>query len=105
MLKEIFEQPEVAQETLKVSIAIPKDISRIIMVACGTASYAGLVGKYVIEELAKIPVVYEIASEFRYKEPLFNKNDLVIAISQSGETADTLVAVRLAREKASGLWA
>ncbi|MEK6853495.1 MAG: glutamine--fructose-6-phosphate transaminase (isomerizing) [Nanoarchaeota archaeon] len=99
MLKEIFEQPEVAQETLKVLLTVPKDISRIIMVACGTASYAGLVGKYVIEELAKIPVVYEIASEFRYKEPLFNKNDLVIAISQSGETADTLAAVRLAREK------
>ncbi len=99
MLKEIFEQPEVVKETLKVPITIPKNFSRIIVVACGTASYAGLVGKYIIEELAKIPVVYEIASEFRYKEPLISKDDLVIAISQSGETADTLAAVRLTKEK------
>lgn len=99
MLKEIFEQPEVIRETLKVPINLKKDFSRIIMVACGTASYAGLVGKYLIEELAKIPVLYEIASEFRYKEPLLGKDDLVIVISQSGETADTLAAVRLAKEK------
>ena len=99
MLKEIFEQPEVIRETLKVPINVNKNFSRIIVVACGTASYASLVGKYIIEEIAKIPVIHEIASEFRYKEPLISKNDLVIAISQSGETADTLAAVRLAKEK------
>src|SRR3989344_4579593 len=99
MLKEIFEQPEVIKETLKVPIHVQKNFSRIIVVACGTASYASLVGKYIIEEVAKIPVVYEIASEFRYKEPLLTKEDLVIVISQSGETADTLAAVRLAKEK------
>ncbi|PIN75468.1 glutamine--fructose-6-phosphate transaminase (isomerizing) [Candidatus Woesearchaeota archaeon CG10_big_fil_rev_8_21_14_0_10_36_11] len=99
MLKEIFEQPSVAQESLKVTFAIRKDFSRIIFVACGTASYAGLVGKYIIEKIAKIPVVNEIASEFRYKECLISEKDLVIAISQSGETADTLAAVRLARQK------
>jgi len=99
MLKEIFEQPEVIRETLKVPIHLQKNFSRIIVVACGTASYASLVGKYIIEEVAKIPVVYEIASEFRYKEPLLTKEDLVIVISQSGETADTLAAVRLAKEK------
>lgn len=99
MLKEIFEQPEVIRETLKVPININKNFSRIIVVACGTASYASLVGKYLIEEIANIPVVYEIASEFRYKNMLLNKGDLVIVISQSGETADTLAAVRLAKEK------
>ena len=99
MLKEIFEQPEVIRETLKVKINVSRNFSRIIVVACGTASYASLVGKYLIEEVAKIPVIYEIASEFRYKEPLLNKDDLVIVISQSGETADTLAAVRLAKEK------
>ncbi|MEK6969429.1 MAG: glutamine--fructose-6-phosphate transaminase (isomerizing) [Nanoarchaeota archaeon] len=106
MLKEIFEQPEIVEESLKVPIniqpIIQKDfskISRIIFVACGTASYAGLVGKYLIETVAKIPVINEIASEFRYKEPLISENDLVIAISQSGETADTLAAIRLAKEK------
>ncbi|MBU0470917.1 MAG: glutamine--fructose-6-phosphate transaminase (isomerizing) [Nanoarchaeota archaeon] len=99
MLKEIFEQPDIIRETMKVPIAIEKNFSRIIMVACGTASYAGLIGKYLIEKLAKIPVTYEIASEFRYKEPLISKEDLVVAISQSGETADTLAAIRLAKEK------
>ncbi|MDP3698032.1 MAG: glutamine--fructose-6-phosphate transaminase (isomerizing) [Nanoarchaeota archaeon] len=99
MLKEIFEQPEVIKETLKVPIHVQNNFSRIIMVACGTASYAGLVGKYIIEEVAKIHVLYEIASEFRYKENLLTQNDLIIVISQSGETADTLAAVRLAKEK------
>ncbi len=99
MLKEIFEQPEVVRETLKVPLNVTINFSRIIVVACGTASYAGLVGKYIIEEVAKIPVVYEIASEFRYKEPLLDNKDLVVVISQSGETADTLAAVRLAKEK------
>ncbi len=99
MLKEIFEQPEVIRETLKVPINVGRNFSRIIVVACGTASYASLVGKYLIEEVAKTPVIYEIASEFRYKENLLSKNDQVIVISQSGETADTLAAVRLAKEK------
>lgn len=99
MLKEIFEQPDIAEESLKVPVKIQKDFSKIIILACGTASYAGLVGKYLIEKIAKIPVINEIASEFRYKEPLISERDLVIAISQSGETADTLAAVRLAKEK------
>ncbi len=103
MLKEIFEQPEIVEESLKVSVdvldKIQEKFSRIIFIACGTASYAGLVGKYLIETIAKIPVINETASEFRYKEPLISEKDLVIAISQSGETADTLAAARLAKEK------
>ncbi len=98
MLKEIMEQPQTINETLKVPLPILPTVKRIILVACGTASYAALVGKYIIETIAKIPVVHETASEFRYKEPLFNPDDLVIVISQSGETADTLAAVRLAKE-------
>ncbi len=98
MLKEIMEQPQTINETLKVPLPILPTAKRIILVACGTASYAALVGKYLIETIAKIPVVHETASEFRYKEPLFNPDDLVIVISQSGETADTLAAVRLAKE-------
>ncbi len=102
MLKEIFEQPQVVEDSLRADIGIRKDFSRfsrIIIVACGTANYAGLVGKYLLEKIARIPVTVEIASEFRYKEPLFSKDDLLVAISQSGETADTLAAVRLAKEK------
>ncbi|MBI2151976.1 glutamine--fructose-6-phosphate transaminase (isomerizing) [Candidatus Woesearchaeota archaeon] len=98
MLKEIYEQQQVFLDSLKVPVKIEKSFSRITIVACGTAYYAGLIGKYVIERIAKIPVNLEIASEFRYKEPLINKDDLVIAISQSGETADTLAAVRLAKQ-------
>lgn len=73
-------------------------VERIIIVACGTSYYSGLVGKYLIERLAKIPVEVDIASEFRYRHPLFLKNTLIITISQSGETADTLAALRLAKE-------
>jgi glutamine---fructose-6-phosphate transaminase (isomerizing) len=105
MLKEIYEQPKVIAVSLKVNvdnildnINNLKEIKRIIFVACGTANYAGLVGKYLIEKIAKIPVINETASEFRYKEPLISKDDLVIAISQSGETADTLAAIRLAKQ-------
>ncbi|MBS3123760.1 glutamine--fructose-6-phosphate transaminase (isomerizing) [Candidatus Woesearchaeota archaeon] len=98
MLKEIFEQPQVFLDSIKVPVKLEKSYSCIIIVACGTAYYAGLIGKYVIERIAKIPVNIEIASEFRYKESLINKDDLVIAISQSGETADTLAAVRLAKK-------
>ena len=71
--------------------------SRIIIVACGTSWHAGLVGEYLIEEFARIPVEVEYASEFRYRNPIINKNDVVIAISQSGETADTLAAIKLAK--------
>ncbi|MDO8656372.1 MAG: glutamine--fructose-6-phosphate transaminase (isomerizing), partial [Nanoarchaeota archaeon] len=98
MLKEIFEQPKIFADCLNVEITLPTKPSHIIIVACGTANYAGWIGKYVIEKLAKIPVTVEIASEFRYKEPVFSATDLIIAISQSGETADTLAAVRLAKQ-------
>lgn len=74
-----------------------KKINQIYVVACGTAMHAGMVGKYVIEKLAKVPVIVDIASEFRYREPLIHKGDLVIIISQSGETADSLAAMRLAK--------
>ena len=99
MLKEIFEQPEIVEDSMNINFFMEKNFTRIIIVACGTASYAGLVGKYAIEKIARIPVVNEIASEFRYKECLISESDLVIAISQSGETADTLAAVRLAKHK------
>lgn len=98
MLKEIMEQPQIIEETDRVMLPELRRPQRIIIAACGTASYAGLVGKYVFEKVARIPVVHETASEFRYKEPLFFSGDLVIVISQSGETADTLAAVRLAKE-------
>ena len=103
MLKEIYEQPKVIEDSMQINfnemLNTGANFNRIIIVACGTASYAGLVGKYVIEKVAKVPVINEIASEFRYKECLINENDLVIAISQSGETADTLAAIRLAKQK------
>src|SRR5665811_1178764 len=72
---------------------------RIIIIACGTSWHAGLLGEYIFEEYTRIPVEVEYASEFRYRNPIINKGDIVIAISQSGETADTLAAVKLAREK------
>jgi glutamine---fructose-6-phosphate transaminase (isomerizing) len=99
MLKEIFEQPKVVEDSLNINFNLNKNFSRIIIIACGTASYAGLIGKYVIEKITRIPVINETASEFRYKDPIVNKDDLVIAISQSGETADTLAALRLAQQK------
>ncbi|HLC52122.1 MAG TPA: glutamine--fructose-6-phosphate transaminase (isomerizing), partial [Candidatus Nanoarchaeia archaeon] len=98
MLKEIFEQPKIISDSLKVNCSINFIPRRILVVACGTANYAGLVGKYIIEQIAKIPVIVEVASEFRYKDSLLNNEDLVLAISQSGETADTLAAIRLAKE-------
>lgn len=100
MVKEINEQPDVVTKTFE-SIDIP-DLSkfkRIIIVACGSAMHAGLVGKNLIETYGNIPVEVEIASEFRYKKLFLNKSDLVIAISQSGETADTLEAVKIAKKK------
>jgi glucosamine--fructose-6-phosphate aminotransferase (isomerizing) len=74
------------------------EAKRIIIIGCGTSWHAGLVGEYLFEDLARIPVEVEYASEFRYRRPIINKNDVVIAISQSGETADTLAAIRLARD-------
>ncbi len=114
MLKEIFEQPKVISETvegrisndeitLKKEIGLTKEeikkIRRIIVVACGTSWHAGIVGEFMLEELAKIPVEVEYASEFRYRDPIIDDGTMVIAISQSGETADTLAAIREARKK------
>lgn len=112
MLKEIFDQPKALRDTISPRIVdgIPyfdslteggsfKQFERIHIVACGTAMHAGVVGKYAIENLAKIPVDVDIASEFRYRDPILNQNDLVIIISQSGETADTLAALRLAKNR------
>ncbi len=115
MLKEIHEQPRafidtirgrVSPETNRIFLedvlldeAAVAQLDRICVIACGTSWHAGLVGEYIIEELARIPVEVDLASEFRYRNPIVNERTLVIAISQSGETADTLAAIRLAREK------
>jgi glucosamine--fructose-6-phosphate aminotransferase (isomerizing) len=115
MLKEIFEQPESILDAVRGRIIEKEgmvklgglrdvkeklaDINRIIIVSCGTSYNAGLVGEYMLEEYAGIPVEVEYASEFRYRKPLLNKNTAVIAISQSGETADTLAAIREAENK------
>ncbi|MBQ8655447.1 MAG: glutamine--fructose-6-phosphate transaminase (isomerizing) [Prevotella sp.] len=113
MLKEIFEQPECLTNCMRGRVNIDADnvvlssvidykqqlvtAQRFIIVACGTSWHAGLIGKQVIEHYCRIPVEVEYASEFRYRNPVINEHDVVIAISQSGETADTLAAVRLAR--------
>lgn len=115
MLKEIHEQPEAIRDTmrgryrledgdadlpdLELSHEELAQVGRIWIVACGTSWHAGLVGKYVIEDMVRVPVQVDVASEFRYRDPLVAKDDLVIAISQSGETADTLAAAREARNK------
>jgi len=108
MLKEIHEQPKVISDTLagrlrddhvELEIEIPQKIDRIVFTAAGTAYHAAMVGKYLIETLAKIPVEVELSSEFRYRTLCFPKETLVIAISQSGETADTLAAIREAKAK------
>lgn len=111
MLKEINEQPKVISDTLAgrlrenntidLDIELPKNIQRVFFTAAGTAYHAGMLGKYLFESLAKIPAEVELSSEFRYREPCFSEGTLVIAISQSGETADTLAAARAA--KARGL--
>ncbi len=112
MLKEIHEQPEAVKTTImpRISDGMPnleecgitlemlRGFRNIHVVACGTAMHAGLVGRYIIEELARVPVNVDIASEFRYRKPLVTKDDLVIIISQSGETADSLAALRLSKE-------
>ncbi|MDQ2981311.1 MAG: glutamine--fructose-6-phosphate transaminase (isomerizing) [Actinomycetota bacterium] len=113
MLKEIYEQPEAVGETLGdrvrhgrlelEEIGMTDDelrsLRRIVILACGTAYHAGVVGRYAIEEWARVPVEPDIASEWRYRNPVVGKDTLVIGISQSGETADTIAAIRLAREK------
>lgn len=114
MIKEIFEQPNTIFDCLRGRLDAKegairmsgvdnhidqlKDASRIMIVACGTSWHAGLVAEYIIEELCRIPVEVEYASEFRYRNPIINKGDVIIAISQSGETADTLVALEKAKE-------
>jgi len=112
MIKEIHEQPDAINMTIKPRIAdgMPnleecgitreniKDFKNIHIVACGTAMHAGMVGKYVIEKLARVPVVVDIASEFRYRNPIVGEGDLVIIISQSGETADSLEALKLSKK-------
>ncbi|HHE32937.1 MAG TPA: glutamine--fructose-6-phosphate transaminase (isomerizing) [Chlorobaculum parvum] len=115
MLKEIFEQPEVMRDVMRGRIRVDegrvqlggiedyldrlKQARRIVICACGTSWHAGLIGEYLIEEYARIPVEVDYASEFRYRNPIVTADDVVIVISQSGETADTLAALRLAKEK------
>ena len=115
MLKEIFEQPKAIADTLLGRISglesdVIKgldltDIDKVVIVACGTAYHAGLVGKYAIEKWADIAVDVELASEYRYREPSVNKKTLLIPISQSGETMDTLMAMRYAKEKGAKVFA
>ena len=115
MMKEIYEQPKAIQDTYRGRMLVDEGIirmagvddnierlanaKRIIVVACGTSWHAGLVSEYIFEDLARIPVEVEYASEFRYRNPIIYENDVVIAISQSGETADTMAAIKLAKEK------
>lgn len=113
MMKEIHEQPKAILDTMNSKIKDDridlsdmglseediKNISQVFIVACGSAYHTGVVTQYVMEDLARIPVRVELASEFRYRRPILNKNDLVIVVSQSGETADTLAGLRLAKEQ------
>jgi glucosamine--fructose-6-phosphate aminotransferase (isomerizing) len=116
MLKEIHEQPDAVAETITdrlptlegvdlSSVELDDDflrsVERIVIVACGTSYHAGLIGRYAIENWARVPVEMDIASEYRYRDPVHRPNDLVIGITQSGETADTLAAMRLAKESGS----
>ena len=120
MLKEIFEQPRSVRDCLRGRIYPElgkvelggikeyaeklKNIDRIIIIACGTSWHAGLAGEYLIEEFARIPVEVEYASEFRYRNPIINENDVIIAISQSGETADTMAAIEIAKERGATIF-
>jgi len=120
MLKEIFEQPECLRNCMRGRVNVEADhvtlsalidyrqqllnAKRIIIVACGTSWHAGLIGKQIFETLCRIPVEVEYASEFRYRNPVVTEDDVVIAISQSGETADTLAAVQLAKEKGAFIY-
>lgn len=120
MLKEIFEQPKSILDTMRGRLLVDegvikmagvwdhltrfKNAERIIIIACGTSWHAGLIGEYLIEEFARIPVEVEYASEFRYRNPIITDKDVVIAISQSGETADTMAALKLAKEKGAFIY-
>lgn len=120
MLKEIFEQPKSILDTMRGRLLVEEGIikmagiwdhqerltnaSRIIIIACGTSWHAGLIGEYLIEEFARIPVEVEYASEFRYRNPILSEKDGVIAISQSGETADTMAALKLAKERGAFIY-
>ena len=120
MLKEIFEQPKSILDTMRGRLLLDERIikmagvwnhkekflnaERIIIIACGTSWHAGLVGEYLIEEYARIPVEVEYASEFRYRNPIITEKDIVIAISQSGETADTMAALKLAKERGAFIY-
>ena len=120
MLKEIFEQPECLTNCMRGRVNVDMDnvvlssvidykeqllqAKRFIIVACGTSWHAGLIGKQIIENYCRIPVEVEYASEFRYRNPVINEDDVVIAISQSGETADTLAAVKLARDNGAFIY-
>jgi glucosamine--fructose-6-phosphate aminotransferase (isomerizing) len=120
MLKEIYEQPRSVRDCMRGRIYPQKgtvqlgglkeyaqklkDVERIIIVACGTSWHAGLVGEYLIEEYARIPVEVEYASEFRYRNPIISNKDVVIAISQSGETADTMAAIEMAKQKGATIF-
>ena len=120
MLKEIFEQPECLTNCMRGRVNVEADhvtlsalidyrrqllnAKRVIIVACGTSWHAGLIGKQIIESLCRVPVEVEYASEFRYRNPVVTKDDVVIAISQSGETADTLAAVQLAKSKGAFIY-
>lgn len=120
MLKEIFEQPKSIQDTLRGRLLVNEGIikmagiwdhlerinkaERIIIIACGTSWHAGLIGEYLIEEYARIPVEVEYASEFRYRNPIVTSKDVVIAISQSGETADTMAAIKLAKDRGAFIY-
>ena len=115
MLKEINEQPKAITDTFRGRLLVEQNFikllgidsyrekflnaNRVIIVACGTSWHAGLVGEYLLEDMARIPVEVEYASEFRYRNPVITENDVIIAISQSGETADTLAAIKLAKER------
>ena len=115
MLKEIHEQPDAVAETVAdrtargdgidlgelgtIDDGFLRDVNRIVVVACGTSYHAGLIGRYALEQWARVPVEMDIASEYRYRDPVVGRGDLVVGITQSGETADTLAAMRLARER------
>jgi len=121
MLKEIYEQPNVIRDTMRGRVLPEQNMvklsgidnhlnkflnaDRIIMIGAGTSWHAGLVGEYLFEELARIPVEVEYSSEFRYRNPIIKENDIVIPVSQSGETADTLAAIKLAKEKNAFIYA
>lgn len=120
MLKEIYEQPRSIRDTLRGRLNLKKSVismsgireyanrfenaERIIFIACGTSWHAGLVAEYIFEEFCRIPVEVEYASEFRYRNPVITENDIIIAISQSGETADTLAAIEMAKQKGATIF-